>query len=174
MKHANTIAGGCVPGILHCRVRCVLTIALMMEAVSVSETSINIHQITRCNISQDSHLDVRYVFRLQLSSYNLLPSCYSIPWSCGWSKYFCLAGWVEYIRSHNIRTHSVSFLRMLYCNSLFAFKMTCWKFFSSVVRMVNMLHLILCYWKATILDFVILMFFVSSCSKKRRKHFYKH
>jgi hypothetical protein len=24
------------------------------------------------------------------------------------------------------------------------------------------------------LDFVILMFFVSSCSKKRRKHFYKH
>jgi hypothetical protein len=36
---------------------CSLVIAaLMMEAVSTSETSVNIYQTTRCNIQEDSHL----------------------------------------------------------------------------------------------------------------------
>jgi hypothetical protein len=32
---------------------------LMMEAVSSSETSVNIYQTTQCNISEDSHLHTR-------------------------------------------------------------------------------------------------------------------
>jgi hypothetical protein len=33
-----------------------LLIALMMEAVSTFETSVNFYQTTRCNIPEDSHL----------------------------------------------------------------------------------------------------------------------
>jgi hypothetical protein len=36
------------------------TIALIMEAVSTSETSVSIYQITRRNIPGDSHLQDRY------------------------------------------------------------------------------------------------------------------
>jgi hypothetical protein len=32
---------------------------LMMGAVSISETSVNIYQSTRCNIPEDSHLNIR-------------------------------------------------------------------------------------------------------------------
>jgi hypothetical protein len=35
-----------------------IIIALMMEAVSTSETSVNFHQTTRRNIPQDSHLHI--------------------------------------------------------------------------------------------------------------------
>jgi hypothetical protein len=31
----------------------------MMEAVSTSETSVNLYQTTRCNIPEDSHLHTR-------------------------------------------------------------------------------------------------------------------
>jgi hypothetical protein len=34
-------------------------IALMMEAVSTSETSVSIHQTTRRNIPENSHLHIR-------------------------------------------------------------------------------------------------------------------
>jgi hypothetical protein len=34
-------------------------IALMMEAVSTSETTVNFYQTTRCNIPEDSHLHTR-------------------------------------------------------------------------------------------------------------------
>jgi hypothetical protein len=34
-------------------------IALMIEAVSSSETSVNINQTARCNIPKDSHLHTR-------------------------------------------------------------------------------------------------------------------
>jgi hypothetical protein len=36
--------------------RCFMAIALMMEVVSISETSINFYQTTRRNIPEDSHL----------------------------------------------------------------------------------------------------------------------
>jgi hypothetical protein len=35
---------------------CSLAIALMMEAASTSETSVNFYQTSRCNIPEDSHL----------------------------------------------------------------------------------------------------------------------
>jgi hypothetical protein len=34
------------------------TIILMMEAISSSDTSVNIHQTTQCYVPQDSHLRV--------------------------------------------------------------------------------------------------------------------
>jgi hypothetical protein len=40
-------------------------IALMMEAGSTSETSINFHQTTRRNIPEDSHLHIRRVDNLK-------------------------------------------------------------------------------------------------------------
>jgi hypothetical protein len=35
---------------------CAAMIALMMEAASTSETSVNFYQTIRCNIPEDSHL----------------------------------------------------------------------------------------------------------------------
>jgi hypothetical protein len=40
-------------------VRTAAIIALMMEALSTYETSVNFYQITRCNIPEDSHLYTR-------------------------------------------------------------------------------------------------------------------
>jgi hypothetical protein len=37
----------------------IIIITLTMEAVSASETSVNIYQTTRCNIAKDSHLHAR-------------------------------------------------------------------------------------------------------------------
>jgi hypothetical protein len=37
-----------------------LAIALMMEAVSTSETSVNFYQTTQRNIPEDSHLHTRH------------------------------------------------------------------------------------------------------------------
>jgi hypothetical protein len=37
----------------------IMKIAFMMEAVSTSETSVNIYQTTRRNIPEDSHLHAR-------------------------------------------------------------------------------------------------------------------
>jgi hypothetical protein len=34
----------------------IIIIALMMEAISSSETLVNIHQTTRCNIPENSHI----------------------------------------------------------------------------------------------------------------------
>jgi hypothetical protein len=42
-----------------CAARCLL-IALMMEAVGTSETSVNFYQITRRNNPEDSHLQTEY------------------------------------------------------------------------------------------------------------------
>jgi hypothetical protein len=36
-----------------------IIIALMMEAASISETSVSFYQTTRCNIPKDSHLHNR-------------------------------------------------------------------------------------------------------------------
>jgi hypothetical protein len=41
---------------LHHCIRAILLIALMMEAVSTSETTVNFYQTTRRNIPEDSHL----------------------------------------------------------------------------------------------------------------------
>jgi hypothetical protein len=35
------------------------SIALMMEALSFSETSVNIYQTTRCNYPEDNHIHTR-------------------------------------------------------------------------------------------------------------------
>jgi nucleoside diphosphate kinase len=41
------------------RYSCCSLIALMMEAVRTSETSVNFYQTTRCNNAEDSHLHTR-------------------------------------------------------------------------------------------------------------------
>jgi hypothetical protein len=47
-------------------------VALMMEAVSSSETSVNIYQTTWCNIPKDSHLHTLHTgHRVNLKSYLL-------------------------------------------------------------------------------------------------------
>jgi hypothetical protein len=46
-----------------------LLIALMMEAASISETSVNIYQTTRRNNPEDSHLHTRR--RENLKSYSI-------------------------------------------------------------------------------------------------------
>jgi hypothetical protein len=43
-------------------------IVIMMEAVSTSETSVNIYHTTRCNIPEDSHLKKLFLFLKQSSS----------------------------------------------------------------------------------------------------------
>jgi hypothetical protein len=40
-----------------------IIIALMMDAVSTSETSVNFYQSTRCNNPEDSHLHVLNFFQ---------------------------------------------------------------------------------------------------------------
>jgi hypothetical protein len=64
-------------------------IALMMEAVSTSETSKNFHQTTRRNIQHDSHLHTR--LRENLKSQKLLMVLYSIIIN----SYSLLVVWVE-------------------------------------------------------------------------------
>jgi hypothetical protein len=55
--------------------RAMITTALMMEAASTSETSVNFYQSKRHNIPQDSHLHARR--RENLKSYKGSHSLYS-------------------------------------------------------------------------------------------------
>jgi uncharacterized integral membrane protein len=40
------------------RVLIIIIVALMMEAVNTSETSVSFYQTTQCNIPEDSHLQI--------------------------------------------------------------------------------------------------------------------
>jgi hypothetical protein len=42
------------------KIRIFMAIALMMEAVSTSETSVSYYQTTRRNIPEDNHLHIRH------------------------------------------------------------------------------------------------------------------
>jgi hypothetical protein len=56
-------------------------IALMMEAVSTPETSVNSNQTTRCNnIPEDSHLGTRH--RENLKSHEVFPWMNLAPYMC--------------------------------------------------------------------------------------------
>jgi hypothetical protein len=44
-------------------------VALMMEAVSTSETSVSIYQTARCNIPEDSHLKIEGMFYVMNTNY---------------------------------------------------------------------------------------------------------